>query len=603
MFRSFGRLTHPFFIPVLMTMACSGGQTGGASDDHPEAAGSGGDESGAAGQNEQGEGGRPANTKPSKGGGAGRGGSSGSSGNQSSEAGAGAGGASATGEGGEAGSGGNETVCVSTDSDTPDDDFVDSNCDGIDGDLARAVFVSPDGTDGADGALTTPLRSIDEAIELATSTQREVYVCNGTFIEPVTITTPVAVYGGYDCENGARRTKDRAVVAPPHGVALTIQNVAGEVHVERLAFRAVDGVAPGDSSQAGSIVAAGDVTLSRVEFKAGKGADGKPGAPGADASQVAPFSGAPGGNAPTTQCNLNSMTSACQSIPAAGFDATLTQSCQVNGVTSVQRGGTGGAGANVWVAQNRPVHFGAASVTASGGIPGGGSYLSEGIFKGYHYRQNGQGGAAGVSGADASVGFGSIVAGLYNASNWGTNATDGHPGYPGVGGGNAVSFSAAGEFISTSFYVAAGGGQGGVGGCGGKGALGGGAGGGSIGLVVENSLVWIELSQFITSAGGAGQNGHPGGKGQPGGEPGAAGTAANGAAPSKAQAGGNGGRGGDSGAGAGGPSIGIVYLGTAPAISESTYVIGQGGRGGVSVRNPAVVSGTSADSFDATAPF
>src|SRR5204863_207955 len=40
--------------------------------------------------------------------------------------------------------------------DIPDDQFVDSNCDGIDGDAAHAVFVATDGDDGSPGAAGSP---------------------------------------------------------------------------------------------------------------------------------------------------------------------------------------------------------------------------------------------------------------------------------------------------------------------------------------------------------------------------------------------------------------------------------------------------------------
>lgn len=607
MFRSFRAPTHSFFIPLLLTFACGGQPRGKGALEMASAAGAAGEdaasaESGSAGDNEQGEGGRAETTKPPKGGSGGRGGSSGTASVDS--AGSDAGGANAGGAAGEAGTAGdNETpACVNTGLDTPDDDFIDSNCDGIDGDLTRAVFVSPDGSDGAEGTLATPLRRIDDAIELAATSGRDVYVCNGTYSQAVTITKPVALYGGYTCENGARRTKDRAVIQPDRGVALFVQNVTGTVHLERLAFRSPDAVSPSESSQAGSIVASSDVTFSRVEFSAGKGADGAPGAPGADASQVAPFKGAPGGNAPTSMCNINSMTDACGSTPAQGFDAQLIQTCETNGVTSRQRGGSGGGGANVWLAQGRPTQFGGTSISTSGIGNDVGTYeLSEGVFKRYAAEQASQPGEAGADGEDARLGFGAVKLGVYVASNRGLSATDGSPGSPGIGGSGGKSVTVAGEFISTTFYVSAGGGQGGVGGCGGKGAKGGGAGGGSIALVVDNSNVSLELSQLVTSAGGKGQDGQVGGRGQPGGNPGHPGTAATAIArPSPGAKGGDGGRGGDSGAGAGGPSIGIAYIGSAPVVSDTTYVIGEGGRGGISMRRPSVVNGVSADLYPIT---
>src|ERR1700754_3769413 len=51
--------------------------------------------------------------------------------------------------------------------DKPDPGFVDSNCDGIDGDISQAIFVSLGGNDAAPGTLTNPVRTIGKAISLA----------------------------------------------------------------------------------------------------------------------------------------------------------------------------------------------------------------------------------------------------------------------------------------------------------------------------------------------------------------------------------------------------------------------------------------------------
>src|SRR5689334_15392316 len=53
--------------------------------------------------------------------------------------------------------------------DTPDDLYQDTNCDGIDGDAGRAIFVSPDGSDGDPGTMNQPMRTITAALAIATS--------------------------------------------------------------------------------------------------------------------------------------------------------------------------------------------------------------------------------------------------------------------------------------------------------------------------------------------------------------------------------------------------------------------------------------------------
>ncbi len=53
--------------------------------------------------------------------------------------------------------------CTPTGVDRPDLRFVDSNCDGIDGDARTAVFVAPNGKNGAPGTPAQPLRTISAA--------------------------------------------------------------------------------------------------------------------------------------------------------------------------------------------------------------------------------------------------------------------------------------------------------------------------------------------------------------------------------------------------------------------------------------------------------
>ncbi|MEZ5102732.1 MAG: DUF1565 domain-containing protein [Thermoleophilia bacterium] len=80
--------------------------------------------------------------------------------------------------------------------DLPDLDFVDANCDGIDGDAAAAIYVSPRGKDAQPGTREAPKREISSAIAAAAPGQ-PVLVAAGTYGE-VDLKTGVSVYGGYD---------------------------------------------------------------------------------------------------------------------------------------------------------------------------------------------------------------------------------------------------------------------------------------------------------------------------------------------------------------------------------------------------------------------
>src|SRR5207302_3142626 len=50
-----------------------------------------------------------------------------------------------------------EATCNATAADDPDLAFVDENCDGIDGDVSRAIFVATDGMDTAAGTKEAPV--------------------------------------------------------------------------------------------------------------------------------------------------------------------------------------------------------------------------------------------------------------------------------------------------------------------------------------------------------------------------------------------------------------------------------------------------------------
>ena len=154
---------------------------------------------------------------------------------RSGDAGADYGGAPA-GDGGESGSAfSGPPGCVPTSSsDSPDDDFLDSNCDGIDGDASRAIFVSPSGSDAADGAFGNSVKTIQHGVELTAFAKRDVYVCLGEYTDNIAVgKDAVSVYGGYDCSDWSRGNA-RVKVTPPSGPALVVRGATAAVIVDRL---------------------------------------------------------------------------------------------------------------------------------------------------------------------------------------------------------------------------------------------------------------------------------------------------------------------------------------------------------------------------------
>ncbi|HEY6722420.1 MAG TPA: hypothetical protein VI197_00275 [Polyangiaceae bacterium] len=498
-----------------------------------------------------------------------------------------AGAAGAGGAAGAAGAGAQEDLepeCVPTE-DEPDGDFSDTNCDGIDGDASRAVFVANEGSDEADGTMEAPVQTLQHAVELASEQDKNVYICNGTYVENVVLEHAVSLYGGYDCENGWHRITDRASIEPEAGVPLSVIGVEDALVVDRLALRAPATAAASESSQAARVANSQGVLFSRVELRAQAGSPGKQGTDGEVIEDSQAPKGDDGADAALAKCQTRyTLDSACQEAADGGVGFTL-QCTDPYGVYQ-NRGGRGGDGANAWLAGA------SCGDTVDGGAGQAGSPETSSL--------DGSDGAAAKDGVTSISGFGSIPDGLYRATNTGTNGAPGKRGLPGRGGsgGDSVMWLTNQGFCEGDFSRGGGGGQGGYGGCAGFPGTSGGAGGGSIGLVVINSRFAMDRSTIITGDGGDGGRGGEGSLGQKGGEPGTGGdgstASGNLSSTNRGQDGGHGGdgsRGGHGGAGAGGPSIGIVVVGYEPVLNDCTFNLGQPGRGGSAVAGAQAADG------------
>jgi hypothetical protein len=480
--------------------------------------------------------------------------------------------------------------------DLPDDDFVDSNCDGIDGDVRRAVFVAPAGADDATGSIDDPVPTISRGIELAVEGGLDVYVCVGWYPENVVIhAAAVNIYGGYDCEADWARTAERPTVAPPSGVALRIVGVDG-IKLDRIDFVAADGMESSDSSVAAVIDASSAVTLAHVTLEAGSGFAGVNGAPAAAVTEPPP-AGEDGEDVTVDRCPTG--------VPAEGQCARVAQggeNVDASGVHLMQGcfssgrnyGGQGGDGGNYGVTGRllgEQGHQGMPNGASGGTWPNPGQVGPDGID--------------GAAGMRALSGIGTVVDGNYLASNAGTDGEHGGDGQPGGGGSGGSSVRPdSGDFFAAYYYRGSGGGQGGYGGCGGAGGRAGGAGGGSIALLLIESDVTLRWCAIRTAAGGDGGVPSAGASGQPGGVPGRGGAVAGTGLPAEVQAvlsgedggyGGRGGRGGAGGPGGGGPSIGILVQGQPPSIEDTTFDIGDPGAGGAALAGPDAPPGETGD--------
>ncbi len=101
--------------------------------------------------------------------------------------------------------------------DHPDGEYVDTNCDGVDGDASAAVWVSPTGNDANVGTFELPVLTLGQGIILAAAKpvdERDVYILHGNYAEDVTLTDDVNLYGGFGLDAGGALERDLDLYQP-----------------------------------------------------------------------------------------------------------------------------------------------------------------------------------------------------------------------------------------------------------------------------------------------------------------------------------------------------------------------------------------------------
>ncbi len=417
--------------------------------------------------------------------------------------------------------------------DLPDMRFVDANCDGIDGDARNAVFVAPNGRDGAPGTMAQPVREISAAVIIAHATHRNVYAAAGSYnvADGVRLVSGVSVFGGYG-PTWRRSTSLRTVlVGSPQGVLG--QGVRGVV-LQLLTVRA--SAAKGDERSVYGVrlVRSTAVTLDHVTISAGPGRSGPAGA-------AAGLAGAPGGAGEAATSRIE---------PAAGG----------SGV-----GGAGGA-SGFFDPKTGNGTDGQAGKGPGGGKGGKGG--PSGDSSTGSPAVPGEVGGAGADGADGSAGASGTAAGSAAGETWlgkdGSRGGDGASGSGGGGGGGSGAYTVTGDGYSLTANGSSGGGGGGGGG-GGAGGSGGRSGGGSFGIYLWKSRLVLIVPRVTVGRGGVGGAGREGGSGGRGGVGGKGLTTPPAGPGGSGGVGGAGGTGGTGGDGSRGPSA-RIFRGTGSAI-------------------------------------
>jgi hypothetical protein len=488
--------------------------------------------------------------------------------------------------------------------DDPDGTYTDDNCDGIDGDITKGIFVAGGGANTGTCGLTTstPCQTISFGIIRAVQAGKQnVYVQSGTYNEVVVLLNGINVWGGYDFGWQRGPYSD-----PAHRVTIVgAQDTGTGGDGEFMAVRAHDlivGVTMGDliiqgpnatgtggnsgldgRSSYGVHAKAATLNLVRVQIQAGNGAPGGTGASGADAVIVDAQSymvGGQGGNG-------DEFNTACDSSSRGSGGGGASNTCTSSPSTRSMNGGPGGPGGTM----DTDCGLFSLDLTARAGSNGQNANFVTGTFG-----RGGSGGSGGdacgpttpgnpgvvINGSGGTAGAGGYLVGSgYWYAHAGNGGGTGENGSGGGGGGGA-----GGCDVGTDSY-GAGGGGGGAGGCAARGGGGGGGGGGgSFGVfAVSNSTVNMTNVDLVRGLAGKGGDGGIGGRGQSGGAGGPIGAFPGGAMPGVGGAGAHGGHGGGGGGGQGGRSVGVAWTAGSSisgAPNPTGGAAGTGGNGGQS---------------------
>lgn len=454
--------------------------------------------------------------------------------------------------------------------DIPDAAFIDANCDGIDGDIAKSFFVAPSGSDANSGTMAAPFATIARGIAAANAdaVRKHVLVAAGTYPESVTLASGVSLFGLYEPTLWRRSPLNITTIASPTTTALFADGYSGDGYVEGFQLLAANAVGVGLSSYGARLAnIAGNLRVRYNVIRPGNGANGGHGGRGTD--------GRPGGNGTSGQGGCQSGGSFCglcaRPLPGSGGASPVADRYATRGGFPGFGSGTGDK------APDAPYY--SVGGAGSGGI--GGTERNVG--------QDGRDGAYGAVGTHGAGGSAAILLSgtTHMTANGGNGGSGGHGNGAGGGGGGG------GGTNNCNSYGSAGGG-GGAGGEGAGGGFAGSGGGGSFGiiLIAAGSGTQVVGNNIFPKVGGNGGNADRGGFGGVGGRAGGtvyggSGEQDDGGMGGVGGLGGWGGNGGSGGGGAGGPSYGIVYRSASAAIGANVIDLSQSvsGIGGYSPNN------------------
>ena len=482
-------------------------------------------------------------------------------------------------------------------------EYLDDNCDGLDGVVGDALFVSAANPLPGDGSLDSPFRTIGEALAVFLASGKEyILVSGGVYEENVQLYAGAVLHGGYAPGFLSRdivlfateirgQQPDFADPAAPQGTVSADGITGAKTVLSGFVVTGYDVTATGadglsENSYAIYVVdSSDDLVLTNNWVIGGYGSNGKGGDSGtAGFGTQSPGGGVlNGGNGANASGCINGN---CGNQSSAGGNAGTNANC-------VSASGPPGGGVTC------PIYNQASYTPANPGHDGdpgyswtldswsSGSCGSHATEAGYPTDikkmdggegSEGQTGVSGVQGTGCGGAGGTLVDGHW-AGQPGAPGNPGNFGQPGGAGGSSGGVDSAsaaempagvGAYGGSRYMLGATGGGSGAGGCGGGGGKGGNPGGASVAISVAwSGNIPPEAPPIITGNlvqrgfGGNGGGGGFGGDGGSGGDGGAGGDSGNYWIDFRAGDGGRGGKGGTGGGGGGGcggASFGIALF-------------------------------------------
>ena len=438
--------------------------------------------------------------------------------------------------------------------DLPDRNYLDSNCDGTDGDVNEMIFLDTSNSTPnpmQDGTRANPFTFPSDALR-ALEEQNKTLIAIRVGGTPLTfrLKDGVSLVGGYGLDENWTRSADRRsrlIKLPndtrPH-IGLDGENLSEPIEILDLDIELAGSQALDMTNYGVFLKNVSRITLRNVSIQVGNGGDGSGGEIGADGEPGT--GGQNGGSCGTGGGDGRGGASNQSSCGGTGF--------------------VGGDGGRSYDSNGSPGQT--AGCGGRGGDYGGGFDSGDRGEDG----ANGSQGAFGTVGPPAMEPHGTLD-GWYTGR--GARGGTGENGTPGCGGGGG-----GGAFWNPN-RRGGGGGQGGGPGCGAQGGTGGHDAGASIGIFLSNVTDVILENVFIrTGNGGTGGPGGQGGFGGIGGPGGNGGDCGGGWVVGRGGKGGKGGDGGGGGsgiAGRGGWSIGMVCVDSLPTLQNLDYFIGEPG--------------------------